>query len=128
LQQSGDIAPGQVPSFAEIKVKMSDWPVQMIDVTNDGNLDVVLTISGSAIASLTQAGNENWGNGEENKRPRTMIFSSNGQVIYTDFAAQSQQSLTAIAKLSSDQSLALLVENADTYDLRRWSETNQRLE
>jgi hypothetical protein len=89
---------------------------------------VVLTISGSAIASLTQAGNENWGNGEENKRPRTMIFSSNGQVIYTDFAAQSQQSLTAIAKLSSDQSLALLVENADTYDLRRWSETNQRLE
>jgi hypothetical protein len=137
LQQSGDIAPGQVKSFAEIKAKMSDWPVQMIDVTNDGNLDVVLTISGSAIASLSQPAIANWGNAEDNQRPRTVIFSANGQVIYTDFAAQSQQSLTAIAsgtalraiaKLSSDQSLALLVENADTYSLRRWSETNQRLE
>ena len=41
------------------QIKMSDWPVQMIDLTNDGNYDVVLTISGSAIASLTPDGNEN---------------------------------------------------------------------
>ncbi|WP_255512685.1 hypothetical protein [Sphaerospermopsis sp. LEGE 08334] len=38
---------------------MSDWPVQMIDLTNDGNEDVVLTISSSAIASLTPDGNKN---------------------------------------------------------------------
>ncbi|BAZ82289.1 hypothetical protein NIES73_35650 [Sphaerospermopsis kisseleviana NIES-73] len=31
----------------------------MIDLTNDGNYDVVLTISGSAIASRTPDGNEN---------------------------------------------------------------------
>ncbi|MBD2295284.1 hypothetical protein H6G06_17830 [Anabaena sphaerica FACHB-251] len=128
LQQSGDISPGQVPNFEEIKGKMSNWPVQMIDITNDGTLDVVLTISGSAIASLTQAGNENWGNGKENKRSRTVIFSANGEVIYTDFAAKSPQTLIAIAKLNSDQSLALLVENNDKYSLRRWSATNQRLE
>jgi hypothetical protein len=107
---------------------MSDWPVQMIDLTNDGNSDVVLTISGSAIASLTQAGNENLVNGEEQKRPLTMIFSSNGQVIYTDFYTKSQQILTAIAQLHSDKFLALLVETADGYSLRRWSEINQRLE
>ncbi|MEA5575222.1 hypothetical protein [Anabaena sp. UHCC 0451] len=128
FQQSGDISPGEVPSFEEIKEKMSDWPVQMIDVTNDGNVDVVLSISSSAIASLTEAKNPDLGNEEEQKRPRTVIFAANGQVIYTDFAINSQQTLTAIAKLKSDQSLALLVENNNKYSLRRWSATNQRLE
>ncbi|TAF10554.1 MAG: hypothetical protein EAZ77_02695 [Nostocales cyanobacterium] len=128
LQESGDIPAGDVPSFEEIKAKMSAWPVQMIDVTNDGNLDVVMSISGSAIVTLTGAKSDNWGNGEDHQRPRTVIFAANGQVIYTDFAAKSLQRLTAIAKLTSDQALALLVENVDSYSLRRWSETNQRLE
>ncbi|MBE9058013.1 hypothetical protein [Sphaerospermopsis sp. LEGE 08334] len=59
---------------------------------------------------------------------RTMIFSANCQVIYTDFTDKSPQNLTAIAQLHSDQSLALLVETADKYSLRRWSKINQRLE
>jgi hypothetical protein len=128
LQQSGDIPAGDIPGFREIREKMKDWPVQMIDITNDGNLDMVLTISSSAIASLTEPANQSLANKNEQKRPRTIIFSATGEVIYNDFAANSGQSLTAIAKLINDQSLALLVENGDTYSLRRWSESNQRLE
>jgi hypothetical protein len=89
---------------------------------------MVLTISSSAIASLTEPANQSLANKNEQKRPRTIIFSATGEVIYNDFAANSGQSLTAIAKLINDQSLALLVENGDTYSLRRWSESNQRLE
>jgi hypothetical protein len=137
LQQSGDISSNQVPTLGEIREKMKDWPVQMIDVTNDGNLDLVLTISDAAIASLKDSGNRNFANKIEEKRPRTIIFSHAGEIIYNDFVPNSQQTLTAIAsgtalraiaKLTSDQSIALLVENADTYSLRRWSESNQRLE
>ncbi|MGM3306200.1 hypothetical protein ACSQ6I_09495 [Anabaena sp. WFMT] len=128
LQQSGDIPSGQVLSLEKMKAQMGSWPVQMVDVTNDGNLDVVLTISGSAIASLTQPENENLGNEDDKIRPRTLIFRANGKIIYNDFISKSEQNLTAIAKLSSDQSLALLVESANTYNLKRWSETNQRFE
>ncbi len=53
LQQSGDISGGEVPGFEVMKAKMDDWTVQMIDVTNDTKVDVVLTISGSAITALT---------------------------------------------------------------------------
>lgn len=128
LQQSGDVSGGEVPGFEVMKAKMDDWPVQMIDVTNDGMVDVVLTISDSAIAALTQPVNASSIVGKDKIRPRTVILLLNGKVIYSDFAAKSGQTLTAIAKLNSNQSLALLVENADTYRLRRWSETNQRLE
>ncbi|WP_353930983.1 hypothetical protein WJM97_22435 [Okeanomitos corallinicola TIOX110] len=126
LQESGDISTDQLLSLAEIWEKMREWPVQMIDVTQDGKPDLVLTISNSAIASLTESRNET-SNKKLEERPRTMIVSATGEVIYNDFTT-SKQTLTAIAKLNSDQSIALLVENGDQYKIRRWSETNQRLE
>ncbi|MBD2627922.1 hypothetical protein [Trichormus variabilis] len=129
LQQSGDMPlSGAVPKFPEMQVKMGDWPVQLIDVTNDGNLDVVLTISGAAIESLNQSASIKGGNVEAQKRPRTLIFSNTGKVIYNDFSPKSQQALSAIAHLANDPSLTLLVENAHKYSLKRWSGTNQRFE
>jgi hypothetical protein len=128
LQQSGDMPSGAVPKFPEMQVKMGDWPVQLIDVTNDGNLDVVLTISGAAIESLNQSAPIKGGNVEAQKRPRTLIFSNTGKVIYNDFSPKSQQALSAIAHLANDPSLTLLVENAHKYSLKRWSGTNQRFE
>ncbi|WP_071190171.1 hypothetical protein [Trichormus sp. NMC-1] len=128
LQQSGDMPSGAVPKFPEMQVKMGDWPVQLIDVTNDGNQDVVLTISGAAIESLNQSASINRRNVEAQKRPRTLIFSNTGKVIYNDFRPKSQQALSAIAHLANDPSLTLLVENAHKYSLKRWSGTNQRFE
>lgn len=68
LQQSGDISGGEVPGFEVMKGKMDDWTVQMIDVTNEGKVDVVLTISGSAITVLTQPLNANFSVGEDGRR------------------------------------------------------------
>jgi hypothetical protein len=48
--------------------------------------------------------------------------------IYSDFAHASQQTLIAIAQLTDDQSLALLVEKKQGYSLQRWSQTNQQFE
>ena len=49
-------------------------------------------------------------------------------MIYSDFARANQQTLIAIAQLTDDQSLALLVENKQGYSLQRWSQTNQQFE
>lgn len=128
LQQTGQIPLGDVPSFEEIQAQVGDWPLQMIDLTNDTQPELVLTISANAIAGLQDL-NLYMPKIENNQsRPRTLIVSNNGRVVYTDFQNDAQKALTAIAKLSHSQSLALLVENDKSYSLQLWSEQNQRFE
>jgi hypothetical protein len=127
LQQSGDISTEAIPSFEQMHEKLSYWPVQLIDLTNNAKPETVLTISAASIAFLNQAVPGIQGK-KEQSRPRTLILSDSGQVIYTDFTGNFQQALTAIAKLSDTHSLALLVENANNYSLKSWSEKNQRFE
>ncbi len=62
------------------------------------------------------------------KQLRTLIFSENGKVIYSEFKPNNLQILTAIAKLPTLDYPVLLVENRQKYTLQRWSEKNQRFE
>ncbi|MHC5613583.1 MAG: hypothetical protein ACYTXA_21945 [Nostoc sp.] len=128
LQQSGEVPAGAIPSFEQMQEKLGDWPVQVIDLTNNAQPEIILTISVEEIASLNlpKPGIER--ENTEQRRDRTIILSDQNKVIYTDFTRNYLQKLSAIAKLSGVQSLALLVENAHNYSLRRWSEKNQRFE
>ena len=128
LQQSGEVPAGAIPSFEQMQEKLGDWPVQVIDLTNNAQPEIILTISAAAIASLNQPTSGIQGENTEQHRDRTIILSDRNQVIYTDFTGNYFQRLSAIAKLSGGKSLALLVENAHNYSLRRWSEKNQRFE
>jgi hypothetical protein len=128
LQQLGDINAGNIPDFQEMREKMGDWPVQLADLTNDAQQEIVITISDPAIASLNQSDGNNSKPVEDQKRPRTLILSADSRVIYSDSAHASQQTLIAIAQLTDDQSLALLVEKKQGYSLQRWSQTNQQFE
>lgn len=128
LQQSGEVPAGAIPSFEQMQGKLGSWPVQVIDLTNNAKPEIILTISAAAIASLNQSTPEIQAENIEQRRDRTIILSDNNEVIYTDFTGNDLQRLSAIARLSGVQSLALLVENAHNYSLRRWSEKNQRFE
>ena len=128
LQQSGDMVVGTIPSLQAILEKMGDWPVQLTDVTNDEQQEIVVTISATAIASLNQSGVNYSKQAENQALPRTLIFSADSKVIYSDFARANQQTLIAIAQLTDDQSLALLVEKKQGYSLELWSQTHQRFE
>ncbi|MEI1373443.1 hypothetical protein PQG02_06250 [Nostoc sp. UHCC 0926] len=128
LQQSGEVPAGAIPNFEQMQEKLGDWPVQVIDLTNNAQPEIILTISAAAIASLNQPTSGIQGKNTEQHRDRTIILSDSNEVIYTDFTGNYFQRLSAIAKLSGVQSLALLVENAHNYSLRRWSEKNQRFE
>ncbi|MCC5610444.1 hypothetical protein LC612_27765 [Nostoc sp. CHAB 5834] len=128
LQQSDEVPGGAIPSFEQMQEKLGNWPVQVIDLTNNAQPEIILTISAGAIASLNQPTPEIQGENPEQRRDRTIILSDSNEVIYTDFTGDSLQKLSAFAKLSGVQSLTLLVENAHNYSLRRWSEKNQRFE
>ncbi|MEH2467809.1 hypothetical protein [Nostoc sp.] len=128
LQQSGEVPTGAIPSFEQMQEKLGDWPVQVIDLTNNAKPEIILTISAAAIASLNQPTPGIQGKNTGQRRDRTIILSDRNEVIYTDFTGNYFQRLSAIAKLSGVKFLALLVENAHNYSLRRWSEKNQRFE
>ena len=128
LQQSDELPGGAIPSFEQMQEKLGDWPVQVIDLTNNAQPEIILTISAAAIASLNQPTPGIQGVNTKQRRDRTIILSDRNEVIYTDFTGNDLQKLSAIAKLSGVQSLALLVENAHNYSLRRWSEKNHRFE
>ncbi|MEH1963259.1 MAG: hypothetical protein V7L05_26100 [Nostoc sp.] len=128
LQQSGEVPAGAIPSFEQMQEKLGDWPVQVIDLTNNAQPEIILTISAAEIASLNQSTPGIPGENTEQRPERTIILSDSNKVIYTDFTGNYLQKLSAIAKLSGGQSLALLVENSHNYSLRRWSQKNQRFE
>lgn len=124
LQQSGNLPSGAIPSLQEMRKKLGYWLIQEIDLTANNKKETVLTISQDALAALS--GNKT--QDKKQSRPRTLIFSDAGKIIYTDFGKNSPNILTAIAKLSDGVSLSLLVENGDRYSLKRWSEIHQRFE
>ncbi|MBD2355767.1 hypothetical protein H6G41_14250 [Tolypothrix sp. FACHB-123] len=128
LQKSGQIPPGTMPSVPQMQQQLGYWPVQVMNLTNNPQPETVLTISTEAIAALQESLKQEIEPTKNLSRPRTLILSNSGKVLYTDFQSNSEQSLTAIAKLSDLSSLALLVENGNKYSLKRWSKKNQRFE
>jgi hypothetical protein len=128
LQQSGNLPAGTIPNLQQMRQKLGYWPIQEIDLTGNNKPETVLTISADAIAALNHSAPEIKEQDKNLSRPRTLILSDDGKLIYTDFSKNSQQILTAIAKISDSTSLALLVENGDRYSLKRWRENHQRFE
>ncbi len=128
LQQSGNLPAGTIPNLQQMRQKLGYWLIQEIDLTGNNKSETVLTISADAIAALNHSAPKIKAEDKNLSRPRTLILSDDGKLIYTDFSKNSQQILTAIAKISDGTSLALLVENGDRYSLKRWRENHQRFE
>lgn len=126
LQTSGDISTDINPDLSQLSQQLANLPVQLVDVTNDTKNEVLVTISSEAINAWKQANLDN--TPQTNKQPRTLIFSEDGEIIYSEFPANNLQTLTAIAKLPTVNSPVLLVESRQKYTLQRWSEENQRFE
>ncbi|BAZ17834.1 hypothetical protein NIES4071_97140 [Calothrix sp. NIES-4071] len=126
LQTTNSIKKSNV-NIQTIGQKLGHWPVQEIDITGNGKPEIVLTATNEAIASLyPDPKTQNKKN--VNSRPRTLILSDNSSIIYTDFGLNTEQSLIAVANLSQTSLPSLLIENANGYSLKRWSQKNQRFE
>ncbi|MDJ0736372.1 MAG: hypothetical protein QNJ47_20295 [Nostocaceae cyanobacterium] len=125
LQASAQIPSGTIPEIPQLRVQLGNLPVQQIDLTGNSQPETLVTISPEAIASLNTSAFDNPQGNELRSRPRTIILSDQGKVIYTDFRQDSPQTLTAIAKLADGDSLALLIEQANRYSLKRWKGESQ---
>jgi len=124
LQKSYTSLDKEVPNFEQLQQQLGQFPVQLIDLTGDGNSEIVLTSSRAAINNLIKNSKNAY---DDRARNYTVIFSANGSVMYSEFGSATG-TIRAIADLQDTAPPALLVEEAGIYDIRRWSTLNQRFE
>ena len=96
-------------SLEGILENLANWSVRPIDLTGNNQPEAVLTIY-------------------ENRKPRTLIFADTGKLLYSEFSQNASASLTAIADLGDGETPTLLINEPNTYSLKRWSVERQRFE
>lgn len=116
------------PKFEQLPEKLGQLPVQLIDLTGDNLPEVVINVSPLPIATLNNQNLEQSKFTKNQLRSRTIIISTTGSLLYSEFGTASQQMIAAIADLKDDEPPALLVEGSKTYQIQRWSNKRQRFE
>jgi hypothetical protein len=125
LQRADQIQATNLSDPAILLQEVGQWSVELIDLTGDGQLESVFTFkpslldASSYVTASAQAANQD--------ATRTLIFSDQGQLIYSELSTEAAQFLVAIAN-PGDGTTALLIANGQTYGLQRWSAQNQRFE
>lgn len=94
---------------------LGTWSVELAPITHPTKPDVVLTLM-----PTTESGGKTTG------KPRSLIFSTTGQLLYSEFSMDAGQTYVAIATLGTSSTPTLVVEAAGQYSLLRWSPKDQR--
>lgn len=104
------------------------WSMQQMDVTGNGQPDLILTVrpdmlAVSEVAPVSEAEAPGLAG-----PPQTLIFSDAGQMIYSEVSRHAGQQLMAIADLHDGEAPSLVVRTRGGYQFQRWSAQRQRFE
>jgi hypothetical protein len=105
----------------------SDWSVARIDLTGDNQPDTILNLNADAAAASDQPSGADSPT-TDRLESTTLIFSAQGQLIYSELSQQQGQRMVAIATLNGEPVPSLLINRSSAYSLHRWSTTRQRFE
>ncbi len=127
LQQAQVIVPVTVSQPEEMLQELGNWSVQLIDLTGNSHPEAILTFS-PELLSATRYSNLNAPTQSAPISPaRTLIFSDQGTLIYSELSDQSGQSVVAIAD-TQDTTPSLLINTPNNYILQRWAAQGQQFE
>ena len=122
LQAGGKVASGPLPEVPELLSQIGHWSIRPVDLTGNKQPEAILTLYEDPSGNLDNLPPS----GETTKKPRTMIISDAGIVIYSEFTKNKGNSWLAIADLGD--SSGLLVDSGRDYFLKSWSATRQGFE
>ncbi len=108
--QTSQLVSTAAPDAVTIAEMIGDWSIQTMELTGDPIPEVVLTIEAA-----------------EDSQPRTVIFSDQGKIIYSDLNSETQ-SIVAMLERSGMPTPTLIVRNLQGLQLQRWSSQQQRFE
>ncbi|MBW4575540.1 MAG: hypothetical protein KME08_09690 [Aphanothece sp. CMT-3BRIN-NPC111] len=116
LQNAGQVTSRRVPSVPIILQKIGQLSVETIDLTDNNQPETVVTLEKPLIGT------------SKSFKPRTVIFSDTGNLLYSELTKDAKQSLAAIADLGDGGRATLVVNSPSNYSLKRWSAQRQRFE
>lgn len=120
--------PGAIPDLQTILQSIGNLPVQTIDLTGNGQPEVVLSLYPELTQLAKKPGSKSPTKNSQKSRRRTMIFADTGALIYSELTNNTGQSLSAIADMGDGGSPALVFQNSSNYIIKRWSLERQRFE
>lgn len=128
LQRAGRLSVKGMPGLDQMLQQSSSWQVQLVDLNGNQLPDAVLTLQSDMASSWAGTGASLPHNSGDSSRPKTLIFDDNGRVIYSEFSSNSAESLTGFADLEDGGPVALVVDTANGYTLKRWMADRRRFE
>lgn len=128
LVKSGKRSPEVEPTMAMMLQEIGHWLVQPLDLTGNDEPEAVLTLY-EDLSSTSQTLNiKRPETNTQEYKPRTLIFSEKGALLYSEFSTNGSTSLTAIADLGDGGTAALVLAGENKYRLKRWSDQRKRFE
>ncbi len=129
LVKSGQIKSGAMPSLQVMLSEMGYWSVRLVDLTGNNQQEVVLTLYEDRAGALkkpdvAQVEDSN----SKQYKARTLIFSEQGTLLYSELSSEANGALIAIASLGDGGTAALIIDNKTNYLLKRWSKERKRFE
>jgi hypothetical protein len=128
LVKSGKRSPEVEPTIPMMLQEIGHWLVQPLDLTGNDEPEAVLTLY-EDLSSTNQTLNiKRPDTNTQEYKPRTLIFSEKGALLYSEFSTHGNTSLTAIADLGDGGTAALVLAGENQYRLKRWSDQRKRFE
>ncbi|MEQ8754144.1 MAG: hypothetical protein RID09_11585 [Coleofasciculus sp. G1-WW12-02] len=128
LVKSGKRSPEVEPTIPMMLQEIGHWLVQPLDLTGNNEPEAVLTLY-EDLSSTSQTLNiKRPETNTQQYKPRTLIFSEKGALLYSEFSTHGSTSLTAIADLGDGGTAALVLAGENKYSLKRWSDQRKSFE
>lgn len=120
LKRTGQLPSGTALTWDALEPLVGNLPVQLATLTEGSQPDIILTIAsptGQARAKTARTA-----------RPRTLIFSAVGTLLYSECSTEADLTYLAIATLGNSNDSAIVANAPNNYSLLRWSAKRKRFE
>jgi len=128
LSMSGRLKAGAKTSVAAILGEIGQESVRIVELTGDDQPELVLTLYEDPSGARKKPIGELPLKDSQFYQPRSLIFSNQGALLYSEFSLDAGTSLIAIADLGDSGPAALILDSKNNYRLRRWSPQRQQFE
>jgi hypothetical protein len=128
LIKSGQVKQGSLPSNAVLLNDIGHWAIRLVELTGDNEPELLLTVYEDLSGALKKPDVNRPVEDRQMYKPRTVILSNTGALLYSEFSKDASTSLTAIADLGDGGPAALILDGKSNYSLRRWSSQRKRFE
>lgn len=128
LKTGGWLTTNELPSNAVPSGEMAQWSVRLVELTGNNRPDAVVTLYEDHSGLVKKLESEPPIGDSQLYKPRTLIFSDTGALLYSEFSQDAGTSLTAIADLGDGGPPALVLKGKSNYSFKRWSSQNKRFD